>query len=181
MSVRFQFAGDKNISAGRTSGSALFAPVGPVGPVDGQYMYTVYGVTYPPGQGGQEVYVVQMDVYFPIQIWDIDYYWSAGEQAAVPDPVGGHNIQYKPYGTYLTGDGNPATQTPVEVPAESENYYDSQYVSEHAAFSDGLGSYYWTADGVAYYPYGTLIYVNYGTGEQFFWDGVGGYFISYLE
>jgi len=173
MSVWFKYLGDKDIPVGKPSGASIFGPVGES--VPSGVAYTVYGATYPVAEGGAEIEITQVSTYVPIEICDVNYiYESFPPYAVVADWSNVTNVAYKPNATYLIGDNTPTQQTPVEVPSESSTYYDSEYVAEYAALSDGSGSYTWGAYGVAFWAEDTPIYDD--GAYYYFWDGDGGYY-----
>jgi len=91
------------------------------------------------------------------------------------DGSGGHQTSstgsYYPYGTFVYSEYVNGTQTSVEVPSGSGNYYDSQEYG-NAYVWDGTG--YYTSVSTWYIPSGTFIY-NDGT-YDYYWDGSGGYY-----
>ncbi len=177
MSVWFKYSGDKDIPVGKPSGASIFKPAGES--IPSGIAYTDYGVEYPVAEGGAEIYIEQTAVaaYVPIQICDVNYiYESFPPYATVADWANVTNVAFKPNGTYLAGDGTPTSQTPVEVPFESGNYYDQEYVEEYAALSNGSGGYTWGAYGVAFWAEDTEIFTDYDNEIVYRWDGVGGYY-----
>jgi hypothetical protein len=137
--------------------------------------YTDYGVEYPVAEGGAEIEITQVSTYVPIEICDVNYiYESFPPYAPVVDWSSATNIIYKISQTYLIGDGVSSNQSPVEVPFESGIYYDSEYIEENAALSDGLGGYTWGVYGVAFWDEDTPIYDD--GSNNYFWDGDGGYY-----
>ena len=139
--------------------------------------YTDYGVEYPVAEGGAEIEITEVSTYVPIEICDVNYiYESFPPYATVADWANVTNVVYKPSNTYLIGNGTPSSQTPVEVPFESGNYYDSEYIEEYAAFSDGMGSYTWGAYNVSFWAEDTEIFTDYDNEIVYRWDGDGGYY-----
>ena len=156
-------------------GSFSFGEVPSGGGAPSGYAYTAYGVTYPIEEGGESVQVLEIEV-APIasQICDVDYYYEAGGGTS-PDWTNVTNVVYRPNGYYFVGNGTPSSQTPVEVPFESGIFYDSEYIAEYAALSNGSGGYTWTPMGVEYWAADTPIYNN-EAGDYFYWNGEGGYY-----
>jgi hypothetical protein len=179
MSVWFKYLGDKDIPVGKPSGASIFGPSG--GSIPSGIAYTDYGVEYPVAEGGAEIEITQVSTYVPIEICDVNYiYESFPPYAIVPDWANVTNVVYKPINTYLIGNGTPSSQTPVEIPFESGNYYDSEYIEEYAAFSDGMGDYTWGAYDVSFWAEYTEIFRDYDNELIYYWDGDGDYFTTPL-
>lgn len=193
MSVRFQYAGDKDISVGRAGGASLFSLPGGVSfPAAGSYNSTLFGETYPTAEGGTSFTNPANGAAPPIpnQIVDVDVL-NDGSGGTYIDWSSATNLQYKAYGVvFLTETAQPLN---IEVPSSSGNYYqggtyDNQY------FHDGVGG--WASGGVnsSYYsngtdtnisflgpnqqseiPSGSVNYFDNGRTDGYTWDGAGGY------
>lgn len=193
MSVRFQYAGDKDISVGRAGGASLFKLPGAISfPPAGSYNSTLFGETYPTAEGGTSFTNPANGAAPPIpnQIVDVDVL-NDGSGGTYIDWSSATNLQYNAYGVvFLTETAQPLN---IEVPTSSGNYYqggtyDNQY------FHDGVGG--WASGGVnsSYYSNGTdtniaLIgtpqttevpsgsgnYYDNGQIDGYTWNGSGGY------
>lgn len=164
------------IGDGFGNGSFSFGEVPSGGNQVGDYAYTAYGVTYPIVEGGESIEVTELSYNtYPSQICDVDYVYEGG-LSTVPDWSTVRNIQYRPNGYYYAGDGTQTSQTPVEVPFESGNFYDSEYITEYAALANMVGGYTWTPYGVGYWANYTEIFRDYENERVYFWDGTGDYF-----
>lgn len=165
-------------------GSFVFGEVPSGGGTPSGVAYTEYGVTYPIEEGGGSVSISQLPAEsstYPSQICDVDYVYEAfPPYEVVVDWSSARNIAYRPNGYYFAGDGIPSSQTPVEIPFESTNYYDSEYIQEYAALSDGSGGYSWIAYNVSFWPEYTEIFRDYDNELIYYWDGDGGYFTTSL-
>jgi hypothetical protein len=189
MSVRFQYAGDKDISAGRSGGASIFSlPLAGGFPEAGTILNTLLAQTYPIAEGGTSLSVGGIN--YPTQVADV-YEKADGSGGSYLDWVNAFNVQYQANGTLFyvdvgaTGGGNS-----VEVPYGSNNSYESGYYSDTAYFHDGSGAYYTTGTGTYVYYSGSIVsyannqtevptssgnYYDNGTTSDYVWDGNGGY------
>ncbi len=185
MSVRFQYAGDKDISAGRSGGASIFSLPGGVSfPAAGTILETLTGQPYPIAEGGAPV--SPNGTNYPSQTADV-YRKADGSGGNYLDWASAFNIQYYAYGEVIDSeDGD------VYVTINGTNYDVGNY--GNTWYHDGAGSFY--ADGYSNYDsYGTYItstigittYVNvlgtnYVSGsydETFYSDGSGGYYSTF--
>lgn len=192
MSVRFQYAGDKDISAGRSGGASIFSlPLAGGFPAAGTYYDTQYGVEYPIAQGGAYLTNPVDSSQVPNQVCDVDREHD-GSGGIVYDWTTATNVVYKSAGTHFYTDPLFATSAyPVEVPTGSGYYADSG-VSFRTYEHDGMGTWQYGADVFGYYhPYPTVIipeiiyqtevpwmsgqFYDNGLVSNYVWNGSGGY------
>ena len=182
MSVRFQFAGDKDISVGRAGGASLFKLPGAISfPAAGTILSTETGVEYPIAQGGSAVNVEGTN--YPSQRCDV-YVKADGSGGSYYDWANAFNVVYKPYGALITNASGDFTVT-----INSTSYDVGDYTNYW--YHDGAGSYY-TDLNSTYEPYGETItsvtgitstiningtnYTNGSYDEVYRSDGAGGYY-----
>lgn len=158
MSVRFQYAGDKDISAGRSGGASIFSlPLAGGFPAAGTYYDTQYGVEYPIAEGGASlISPVDNSTLVPNQTCDVDREHD-GSGGIVYDWTTATNIQYKAvYTTFYSAGGGSNTVYVTELGASYTSYSWSNLYYQH----DGNGGWFTTDDG-SYTSNGT-IYGTYG-------------------
>jgi hypothetical protein len=182
MSVRFQFAGDKDISVGRAGGASLFKLPGAISfPAAGTTLSTETGVEYPIAQGGSSVNVEGTE--YPSQRCDV-YVKADGSGGSYYDWANAFNVVYKPYGGLITNSSGDFTVT-----INSTSYDVGDYTNYW--YHDGSGSYY-TDFNSTYLNNGETItsvtgitsyiniagtdYVNGSYDEVYRSDGAGGYY-----
>ena len=187
MSVRFKYAGDKDISAGRSSGASLFTLPGGVSfPEAGTILETLTGQEYPESEGGGGVEV--NSVIYPSQTADV-YRKADGSGGSYLDWASAFNIAYKANGVTIVLESGTYNVT-IGTTSYSVGSYQTTY------YHDGVGGFYTYSDNY-YDSYGTLIpvspaetgltsYVNvngvdYANGTydlEYYSDGVGSYYSS---
>lgn len=192
MSVRFQYAGDKDISAGRSGGASLFKLPGAISfPPAGSYNSTLYGVEYPQSEGGSTFNHPVLVALVPNTVCDVDVE-NDGAGGTYTDWTTATNIQPTPFGTVFYLDTTPQPLD-IEVPSGSSTYYtggtqQTEYIHD--------GNYSYTTQGAnpSYFSYGTdtnieLIgdpqttevpsgsgnYYDNGKIDGYTWNGSGGY------
>ena len=184
MSVRFQFAGDKDISVGRAGGASVFKLPGPVSfPEAGTILNTFGGVEYPIANGGASVDVNGTG--YASQTCDV-YLKADGLGGSYYDWANAFNINYKSYGVTIT---NISGTTYVDV--NGTQYPNGSYSTDY--FHDGTGGQY--SSGSSSYssygdyitsdsnsgsnsistPVGSFVYESW-TGHEYYHDGMGGYY-----
>jgi hypothetical protein len=197
MSVRFQFAGDKDISVGRAGGASLFSlPSGGGGcPAAGSFNSNTALIEYSIANGGDSFSITLFGGTSSTDIPNENAQFQIkndGTCGTYTDYATAFNVGYKDNGLIFDTDLSSSTGTAtVEVPDASGNYApigDNYATRVH----DGSGS--WTTSSTTvFYPYNTLIYsldnqaevpsssgtyYSNGTGVQYRADGVGSYFSS---
>ena len=189
MSVRFQFAGDKDISVGRAGGASLFKLPGIAGPpAAGTILETLTGQTYPPAEGGEYVNVNSTN--YPSETASV-YRKANGSGGNYLDWASAFDVAYIGNGTTFESSPNQAYQG--EVPSSSGNYYQGgTYTIEYK--HDGAGGYYEDNTTYSYYangtdtnisglgsnqqteiPSGSGNYFDNGQMTGYTWNGSGGY------
>ena len=184
MSVRFKYAGDKDISAGRSGGASIFSLPGAVSfPEYGTLLETLTAQEYPIAQGGAEVSI--NGNFYPTQVADVNRL-ADGVGGSFLNWAGAYNIAYKSYGnTITTASGS------YYVNINGTNYSVGSYTTTY--YHDGFGSYYDSTDN-SYSAYGTYLtgqtgvtsYINiagtdYANGSydvNYYSDGAGSYYSS---
>jgi hypothetical protein len=193
MSVRFQYAGDKDISVGRSGGASIFSLPGPLGnPPEGTILSTLYATTYPSAQGGQSVYVAELINSYENQNCDVNI---------VADGVGGSytdwaNVTNVVYKTSFIGNDNVPGSSSISTPVG--NYTNASWASTNYNH-DGTGGYsisrvgYFESSAGSYIgndpsngngelevPSGNNTFFAYGSfsGTNYYYDGMGGYYTS---
>ena len=184
MSVRFQFAGDKDISVGRAGGASVFSLPGPISfPPAGTILNVYGGVEYPLANGGASVEA--NGNYYPSQYCDV-YLKADGVGGSYYDWANAFNVTYKPYGTSITSISGTSYVT-----INGTQYPNGSYYSDY--FHDGSGGSY-SSGSSSYSSYGTFItsdsnsgsnsistpvgsfaYESW-TGNDYYHDGMGGYY-----
>lgn len=191
MSVRFHFAGDKDISVGRAGGASVFKPsaVAPSCPANGTFYQVSTGVPYPASEGGTEVFVYETSANYPNQTASVDTYHD-GSCGTYYDWASASNIAVQGYGVTIVVVTDDASVT-VEI---NSNYYQVG-TADYTAYHDGAGGYYLGYENYSYSPYGTYLtnatgqsvqievpsssmnYVVAGTCDyNYYSDGAGGYY-----
>ena len=191
MGVDLNFIGT-GISAGVSHngfGTIVSNPAGNFPPA-GSYVRTLYGVIYPVTLGGSYFTNPVTNADEPNQTCDVDEL-NDGFGGTYLDATSVTNINYITADTlFATDTGDIYTQTPVEIPYGSSNYYDSEF-SYAYHYHDGSGSYYTETDHWQYYSNGTFIVNDYsayqievpdsstnyfatGKYDLAVWDGAGG-------
>lgn len=165
MSVRFQYAGDKDISASRASGASVFKlpVIGGSFPEYGTLIETLYLEPIPTANGG-----------LTLEINGTYYLTQTATVNRIADGVGGslldwpnaYDVNYVTNGTTIT---SVSGYTTVEIDA---NYYNNgEYTTTY--FHSGEGSYYSDTTS-SYYPYGTYL-TDTGSGSNSISTPVGSY------
>ncbi len=165
MSVWFKYAGDKDISAGRSGGASIFSLPGPVSfPPAGTILSTVSQTEYPLSEGGSGV--TPSSTTYPNQVCDV-YIKADGVGGSYYDWANVFNVAYKANGvSFLYESGN----TSVDI--NGTYYPNGSYYNEY--FHDGTGGYY-SSGGSSYNSNGTLIYNNGSSGSNYISTPVGSY------
>ena len=189
MSVRFQFAGDKDISVGRAGGASLFKLPGAISfPAAGTILDTYYYYSYPLAQGG--TYFNYNAVNWENQTVTVDLV-ADGSGGSSLDWSNERDLAYKAYGVGVTFVVDNHAGGSTEVPSGSGTYYTQGTYEGYNSFHDGNGSYY-TEDGGTFtnHPYGHIYFTQdnqtevpngsgnyYGNGytTDYIADGNGGY------
>ena len=151
-----------------------FVPAGSFPPA-GSYFRTLYGIEYPIELGGASFAspIDSSDV--PSQTCDVDELYD-GSGGTYLDASSVTNINYVPDGTlFATGTDIDSSQSPVEVPSGSGNYYDSEF-SYTYYYHDGEGDYRVETDHWQYFPYNTSITEDYSAYQLEVPSGSGNYF-----
>ena len=191
MSVRFQFAGDKDISVGRAGGASLFKLPGAISfPAAGTILETLTLQTYPIAEGGAAVTVNSNN--YPSETASV-YRKANGSGGNYLDWASAFDVAYIGNGTTFESSPNQAYQG--EVPSSSGNYYQGgtyTILYKH----DGAGSSYNEGGDYSYEPNGTEVSTSlrygfvyfttaiYGsdwqngtyTADSYYWNGNGGYY-----
>ena len=189
MSVRFQFAGDKDISVGRAGGASLFKLPGAISfPAYGTFNSWSYDVTYPIVNGGLYVTINSYD--FPSQFCDVELK-NDGSGGTYTDWATVMDVQYFANNTAINSVG---FNTYVTI--NSVSYFSGTGVTDYT--HNGSGGY---AENTiySYTSYGTSVGsstssnitvnlntncngtfdVNCGTSvTSYFLDGAGGYYTN---
>lgn len=189
MSVRFQYAGDKDISVGRAGGASLFSLPGGISfPAAGTILQTLTLQTYPLSEGGAQV--INLGNAYSSQTCSV-YRKADGSGGDYLDWANVFDVAYFTNGTLIFTNTNQAVS--IEVPVSSGNYYTGG--TKDVQFThDGAGSYYENDVNVVYFSNGTdtniaLVgtpqttevpslsynYFNNGRIDGYTWDGNGGY------
>ena len=139
MSVRFQYSGDKDISAGRSSGASIFAPSsgGSGFPPAGTVLETQYSQVYPIAEGGAsfaDPYAVEI----ASQVCTVDRV-ADGSGGFYLDWDNVRDVEYRPYGLFARSVSDPAPVAPVTISGTTYYTADRLYVN---IYHDGIGSYY---------------------------------------
>jgi hypothetical protein len=184
MSVRFKYAGDKDISAGRSGGASIFSLPGPISfPEAGTILETLYTQEYPLAEGGNGVSVLGSS--YPSQTADV-YRKADGTGGNYLDWANAFNVNFKSYGSYITNESG-TTSVNINGTDYSTGTYETQY------YHDGSGWYY--ASGSSSYsnsgglittdnisggnyistPVGSFYYESW-SGYSYYHDGSGGYY-----
>jgi hypothetical protein len=156
MSVRFKYAGDKGISAGRSGGASLFTlPIAGGGfPAYGTYIETLVQQTYPISNGGSSLEI--SGTYYPTQTATVDRL-ADGAGGSFLDWANAYDVAYISYGVSIT---NISGSTSVDV--NGTNYTNGEFTDTY--LHNGSGGYY-TESVYNYYPYGTYL-TNIGSGSN---------------
>ena len=176
------------------AGGRVDDAVGPAFPPAGSYNSTLYGVSYPITEGGASFYFSPTDSNVPSQTCDVDVL-NDGNGGTYTHWASATNINYISAGTHFytdTSSPSPAGINQVEVPVDSGQYYDPEYVNptyEHdgiGGFQTGAhdGPYSWpdgTPVGVTFnnqteVPSGSGVYYDNGSTTDYVWNGSGGYY-----
>ena len=195
MSVRFQFAGDKDISVGRAGGASLFSLPGGGCPAAGSFNSNTALIEYSIVNGGDSFSITlfggtsSTDVPNEKAQFQIKNNGSCGTYT---DYATAFNVGYKDDG--LVFDTNPTSTgtSTVELPYAGSGTSYAIGDNYDTRVHDGSGSWYASATTV-FYPYNTEIttlnnqtevpsssgiYYDRGTYVTYKSDGVGGYFSS---
>ncbi len=188
MSVRLKYAGDKDISAGRSGGASIFALPGPVSfPPAGTILETLTAQTYPISEGGG--YVTYNSTQYANQNADV-YRKADGVGGNYLDWANAFNVVYSS-AQFTTYSSNSA-----DIIINGTNYgAGCSYYGD--VYHDGAGGYTEVGTGGSCYssgssitsdsnagsnsistPVGTFTYESW-TGNDYFHDGLGGYYSTY--
>jgi hypothetical protein len=186
MSVRLKYAGDKDISAGRSGGASIFSlPGGASFPPAGTVLQTLNNVIYPLAQGG-----AQGGWQDP---FDLGYIYLPTQTVTVPlvaDGSGGSyldwnyitNVAAIPFGTFVHS-GSWATNNYSISTSCNGTVYIEDGQERGLAYADGYYGFYTTIQGQGFAPYGTVMYnesCDDGNGNYYdtyyYADGNGGYY-----
>jgi hypothetical protein len=182
MSVRFQYAGDKDISVGRSGGASIFSLPGPISfPEAGTVLETLYAQEYPLTEGGSSLTISSSS--YPNQVADVNKV-ADGFGGFFIDWPNAFNIAFKPAGGAITTESG-SLITDINGTMYSVGTYYTTY------YHDGSGSYYTSGEN-SYLSSGTYItgstgitsYINingtdYPNGTydvNYYSDGIGGYY-----
>jgi len=186
MSVRFQFAGDKDISVGRAGGASLFSLPGAISfPAAGTILNTLYGQEYPISEGGGSFYFGTTGGSVSNQICSV-YEKADGVGGSYYDWASAFDVSFRPYSqSFYSDSGN------SYVTINTTNYTNGSWSNDY--FHDGAG-YYYSSGSSSYSPYGDSItsdsnsgsnsistpvgsfaYESW-TGYSYYHDGYGGYY-----
>lgn len=153
MSVRFQYAGDKDISVGRSGGASIFSLPGPVSfPPAGTILSTNSLYSYPTSEGGLSFSWNSTSVESQTVTVDVVANGSGGSYL---DWSNERDIAYKVNGASIGFRAEYHISGSLEIPYGSGNSYPNQSYTGWDAFHDGSGGYY-EQDG------GTLAPLGYG-------------------
>jgi hypothetical protein len=176
MGVDLHFIGS-GISSGDSHngfGKIVSNPAGNFPPA-GSYAGTLYGVEYPIELGGEFFANPVTNEDEPNQTCDVDEL-NDGSGGTYLDATSVTNINYIPTATlFATGGTFDSSQTPVEVPSGSGEYYDSEF-SYTYYYHDGSGLYYTEVDHWQYFSNGTNIVEDYTAYQIEVPNGSGNYF-----
>jgi hypothetical protein len=150
--------GSAGLSIDGSSGAPAFPPAG-------SFNSWLYDVTYPPANGGGEVYTTS---YYPNQFCDVQVK-NNGTGGTYTDWATVTDVQYKLYGYEINSESGSYT-----VSVCSGTYSVGSYTNVY--YHDGNGSYY-SGGGGSYNSYGT--YITSCDGYDFYSDGYGGYYSNY--
>lgn len=162
MSVRLKYAGDKDISAGRSGGASIFSLPVPAGfPAAGTILNTLNDVVFPVSEGGsygtwQDPF--ELSSYYPL-VETVDVYVKAdGSGGSYTDWVNYFDKKYIAYGVVLQYGTWTSNQYQI-----STNCNATQYVTDGevraAGYSEGNGGIYTGAYEYRYLmSFGTQVY-----------------------
>jgi hypothetical protein len=187
MSVRFQYAGDKDISAGRSGGASIFSLPGGVSfPAAGTILETLTGQPYPIAEGGASVAAgPSLATLYPSQSASV-YRKANGSGGDYLDWANVFGVAYYTYGTTIVSESLTTYVTVSSLAYPSGSYDETWY-------HDGSGSYYSETSNFSYTSYGTSIvsepvWVEVPSGNSpgstngintdYYHDGIGGWYSS---
>ena len=183
MSVRFQFAGDKDISVGRAGGASLFKLPGAISfPAAGTILETLTGQTYPIAEGGLSVEAgYNSPTQYPTQSASV-YRKANGTGGNYLDWANVFSVSYYTYGTTIVTESI-TTYVTVNATSYPSGAFDETW------YHDGTGGEYSQTSNLSYTSYGTFIvsFSNFvevpsgnspgytdGTSSDYYHDGNGG-------
>lgn len=185
MSVRFQYSGDKDISAGRSSGASIFALPGAGFPPYGTLIQTFSNYEYPIAQGGSNLAPPWESI--PAQKCTVDQL-ADGSGGVFLDWSNERDIAFKDYNTIFSVSSEFIDYTlGATVTIEGTHYYSQRAKEDYR--HDGSGGYFSGYSNVGYKPASTYIvgvtyttevpsgsgnHYNNGLQRDFYHDGIGG-------
>lgn len=188
MSVRFQYAGDKDISVGRAGGASLFSLPGPIGcPSAGTTLSISDDVVFPIGNGGSQVGYQDPDTlttyYVPSQTCDVPVK-ADGSCGTYLDWANVTDVKPIASNTFAASISGLVNMTAINTNCNSiQNVVNGTYTRNW--YHDGSMGLWSEAGAISALPNGTQLYYEecyseeYGTTTTtYFSDGIGGVYTA---